>query len=212
MKKLLVIVFVLNFSNNFSQVSFKIHPGASFIKDDLCEIVIGASISFQKENLIYSLEFYSANEVGLFLPDPPQYFNQLGVLIGKKKNRIQYSLGLTVFSGEKRTTNRGSTGGFFSTGLYNSERFSSIGIASKIGFDLIKNKRFLMSIDLNTNLNYKYSAFFPVLSFGYNFNTEYPKEIEGIVVNNAQEEKIAKEELARRKIQLQIKNQEQNLK
>ena len=180
MKKLLLILLCFPLltlaqqtyvpDDNFEQVSFKIHPGASFIKDDLCEIVIGASISFQKENLIYSLEFYSANEVGLFLPDPPQYFNQLGVLIGKKKNRIQYSLGLTVFSGEKRTTNRGNTGGFLSTGLYNSERFSNIGIASKIGFDLIKNKRFLMSIDLNTNLNYKYSAFFPVLSFGYSFN------------------------------------------
>ena len=35
---------------------------------------------------------------------------------------------------------------------------------------------------------------------------EYPKEIEGIVVNNAQEEEIAKEELARAKIKLQIKN------
>ena len=41
--------------------------------------------------------------------------------------------------------------------------------------------------------------------------SEYPKEIEGIVVNNAQEEEIAKEELARRKIQLQIKNHKQNL-
>jgi len=161
-KKLLVIVFVLNFSNNFSQVSFKIHPGAFFIKDDLCEIVIGASISFQKENLIYSLEFYSAEEAGFFLPEPPQYFNQLGVLIGKKKNRIQLSLGLTTFWGEKRTTYRVINN--------NSERFSSVGIASKIGFDLIKNKRFLMSIDLNTNINYKYSAFFPVLSFGYSFN------------------------------------------
>ena len=36
--------------------------------------------------------------------------------------------------------------------------------------------------------------------------SEYPKEIEGIVVNNAQEEEIAKEELARAKIKLQIKN------
>jgi len=37
--------------------------------------------------------------------------------------------------------------------------------------------------------------------------SEYPKEIEGIVVNNAQEEEIAKEELARAKIKLQIKKQ-----
>ena len=36
--------------------------------------------------------------------------------------------------------------------------------------------------------------------------SEYTKEIEGIVVNNAQEEEIAKEELARAKIKLQIKN------
>ena len=86
----------------------------------------------------------------------------MGVLIGKKKNRIQLSLGLTTFWGEKRTTYRVINN--------NSERFSSVGIASKIGFDLIKNKRFLMSIDLNTNINYKYSAFFPVLSFGYSFN------------------------------------------
>ena len=161
---------MLNFLNNFSQVSFKIHPGASFIKDDLCEIVIGASISFEKENLIYSLEFYSASETGLFLPNPPQYFKQLGVLIGKKKNRIQYSLGLTTFWGQKRTSYIGPSGGFLSSGLYNSEQFFNVGIASKIGFDLIKNKRFLMSIDLNTNINYKYSAFFPVLSFGYSFN------------------------------------------
>ena len=89
--------------DNFEQVSFKIHPGAFFIKDDLCEIVIGASISFQKENLIYSLEFYSANEVGLFLPDPPQYFNQLGVLIGKKKKYKRINIGnlKTLLSNKK---------------------------------------------------------------------------------------------------------------
>ena len=34
--------------------------------------------------------------------------------------------------------------------------------------------------------------------------SEYPKEIEGIVVNNAQEEEIAKEELARERIRKQI--------
>lgn len=36
--------------------------------------------------------------------------------------------------------------------------------------------------------------------------SEYPKEIEGIVVNNTQEKEIAKEELAWTKIKLQIKN------
>ena len=60
--------------------------------------------------------------------------------------------------------------GFLSSGVYDSDFFFNVGIVSKIGFDIIKNKRFLMSIDLNTNLNYKYSAFFPVLSFGYSFN------------------------------------------
>ena len=36
--------------------------------------------------------------------------------------------------------------------------------------------------------------------------SEYPKEIEGIIVNNSMEEQIAREELARAKIKLQVKN------
>lgn len=170
MKNILTALACLISVSVLSQVSFKIHPGASFIKDDLCQIVIGASISFQKENLIYSSEFYSASETAWFPRNPPQYFKQLGVLIGKKKNRIQCSVGLTTFWGERRTSYIGPGGGFLSSGVYDSDFFFNVGIVSKIGFDIIKNKRFLMSIDLNTNLNYKYSAFFPVLSFGYSFN------------------------------------------
>ena len=101
MKNILTALAFMISVSVLSQVSFKIHPGASFIKDDLCQIVIGASISFQKENLIYSSEFYSASETAWFPRNPPQYFKQLGVLIGKKKNRIQCSVGLTTFWGER---------------------------------------------------------------------------------------------------------------
>ena len=152
-----------------SQVSFKLHSGTLLINDDVDisiddadYILFGASISFQKENLIYSSEFYSAHEYGFFNPRPHQYFQQIGILIGKKKKRIQYSAGLTIFRGELRTT-----GPYI--GQYPSDYFVNVGIASKMAFDLIKNKRFLMTIDLNTILNFKYSAVFPTLSVGYKF-------------------------------------------
>ena len=160
MKKLLFIIFVLNFLNNFSQISIKIHPGATIIKDELFNSVFGGSISFQKDNLVYSSSFYRAFDTGIFNRAPGSLI-QWGGLVGKKKNRIHYSIGLAGFLVNKVK---------YYQGQRISERIYGLGIVSKFGFNLINNKHFLMSLDLNTNLNFKYPSIFPVLSFGYGFN------------------------------------------
>ena len=45
--------------------------------DDADYILFGASISFQKENLIYSSEFYSAHEYGFLILDLINIFSKL---------------------------------------------------------------------------------------------------------------------------------------
>lgn len=103
----------------------------------------------------------------------------MGGLVGKKKNRIQYFLGLgTLFSDE--SYDLGYYSPVHASTIYN-RNVSYLGIVSKLKYDLIKKKRFLTRIDLNTNLYDRYAdrrengpnfefIFLPTLSFGYIFN------------------------------------------
>ena len=99
-------------------------------------------------------------------------------MVGKKKNRIQYFLGLgTLLSDESYDLGYYST--LYASTIYNTN-ISCLGIVSKLKYDLIKKKRFLTRIDLNANLYDRYAdrnqrgpdfefIFLPTLSFGYIF-------------------------------------------
>ena len=173
-KKLVLVVLLLQFNNQlFSQDvqkidGFGINPkiGPSFSLNYGGGSVMGLEVNILKNKFIYSMDYLGHNKFGTLIGfnDPSQ--NQLSIMLGKYKGekqfRIQYQAGINVFWGQFSSSS--GTQPWIGIGGGSRTPFSTIGVASKIGFKGISSKNVSIGIDLQMNLNAEKILIMPLFS------------------------------------------------
>jgi hypothetical protein len=153
--------------DRYSVDGFSINPKLGFYNPggDDAGFNGGVELNVLKNKFIYSADFYRFDEFVILGPEPSEFYNQIGLMIGKyigdELFRFQYQAGLASFWGLKRTD-------LISQGLfgdkYNSEKFFTIGLTTKLGFKIVPLKFLSIGIDLETNINLENIVFTPMLS------------------------------------------------
>jgi hypothetical protein len=142
----------------------------NWIEDD-AGFMGGAELNVLKNRFIYSLDFYRYEELVIFSPTPSEYYNQIGIMIGKYKGnnlfRFQYQGGLASFWGTKRTDLINKGFGLFSSDKYQSKHFYTVGLIGKFGFKIIPLTFLAIGIDLQTNINLENSVYIPMISIEF---------------------------------------------
>ncbi|MAR68054.1 MAG: hypothetical protein CL833_12475 [Crocinitomicaceae bacterium] len=179
-KKLVLVVLLLQFNNQlFSQDvqkidGFGINPkiGPSFSLTDGGDYwgsVMGLEVNILKNKFIYSIDYLGHNKFGTLIGfnDPSQ--NQLSIMMGKYKGekqfRIQYQAGINVFWGQFSSSS--GTQPWIGIGGGSRTSFSTIGVASKIGFKGISSKNVSIGIDLQMNLNAEKTLIMPLINYAF---------------------------------------------
>lgn len=131
----------------------------------------GAEMNVIYKKIIYSVDFYHCDEFVIMGPKPSEYFNQLGVMIGKYQGdkflRFQYQVGLGSFWGLKRTEFINEGSGWFSSESYESKEFSAIGFIAKLGFKIVPLSFLSLGLDLHANINSEKSIVMPMISIEF---------------------------------------------
>tara|TARA_B100001939_G_scaffold199741_1_gene171692 strand:+ start:874 stop:1419 length:546 start_codon:yes stop_codon:yes gene_type:complete len=176
-KKLVLVVLLLQFNNQlFSQDvqkidGFGINPkiGPSFSLNYGGGSVMGLEVNILKNKFIYSIDYLGHNKFGTLIGfnDPSQ--NQLSIMMGKYKGekqfRIQYQAGINVFWGQFSSSS--GTQPWIGIGGGSRTSFSTIGVASKIGFKGISSKNVSIGIDLQMNLNAEKTLIMPLINYAF---------------------------------------------
>lgn len=129
----------------------------------------GVEINVLKNSFIYSADYYRFDEFTLF-GSTPQYFNQVGFLIGRyrrfKDNRIfrfVYQAGIASIWGLRNEMIREDYGtGEYS--YYQGDNFFTVGLTTKLGIKIIPLTFFSIGVDLQTNINFKYPVYMPMIT------------------------------------------------
>lgn len=128
----------------------------------------GAELNVLRNKFIYSLDYYRYEEFLIFGPDPSEYYNQIGLMIGKYVGdelfRFQYQAGIAPFWGIRRTELIKEGIGIFSSDYHEKENFFTIGITLKLGFKIVPTSFLSIGIDLQTNMNLENTVYMPMLS------------------------------------------------
>jgi len=179
-KKLqLILLAVLLFS--FSDIlfgqnkidGFSISPKlGAFLKIDPNDpaegFMLGIEANVLKNQFLYSINYYYANEWIITGSGPDRYFNQSALLFGRYNTfnffRLEYQAGLAVLWGIKYTEYH-SEG--FLTGYHDTEDFISAGLTMEIGGEFILSKYYSMGTHIQINLNKEMPTIGFVLSFSF---------------------------------------------
>ena len=169
---LLMIIQIDNYGQSlkFNPEGYSINPKLAYYNwtTDDGGFMGGAEINFLQNNYIFSGDYYKYEEWVLFSPTPGEYFNQIGLMIGKYKGnrlfRFQYQAGLASFWGLKRTELIKKGSGFFSSDKYQSDNFFTVGLTTKLGFKIVPLTFLSIGIDLQTNINLENTVYMPMIS------------------------------------------------
>lgn len=176
-KGLLTTIFlIISFIDNYGQ-DFKFNPDGFSINPKLAYynwtnddggFMGGAEINLLQNDFVFSADYYRYEEWILFSPTPGEYFNQIGLMLGKYKGdrlfRFQYQAGLATFWGLKRTELIKEGSGIFSSDKYESDNFFTIGLTTKLGFKIVPLTFLSIGIDLQTNINPENTVYMPMIS------------------------------------------------
>ncbi len=138
---------------------YAINPklGVCYWRSDVTCFGAGAEVSIFKNRFIYSADYYSFGEFSIMGPKPYIGFNQVSAMFGRYTGdeffRIEYQVGAGIFWGTDRPEDE-----------WGGEKFTSAGLTAKIGLKLVPLNFLSLGVDLQTNLNFTHSVFFPLLS------------------------------------------------
>ena len=115
------------------------------------------SLDYQKKNYQWKFRYIGASEFQLFGPDPPESYNDIGVLYGRVANaqNIQLSLsgGLGIVAGTMRGDYISSSGVLFPSSQYETKHVFTVGIPLEAAINYNPFKSFGLGFAVYANLN-----------------------------------------------------------
>jgi hypothetical protein len=161
---ILITIILINKNSIFGQIAidkYSFNPKLGFYnlaKND-GGFVGGAEINVTRKEYLYSLDYYYYKELVIVFGDSPdEYYNQIGLMIGKYYGedlfRLQLQGGIAPIWGLRRTDLVKQGGQFFGD-TYEHESFFTTGLAIKIGFEFNPLNFLGIGFDLQTNINPK---------------------------------------------------------
>jgi len=152
-----------NFSFNSKIGTYSTGAGGGFARS--------VELNAIRKGLLYSIDFYDFSEVNIFGGNLPiERYNQLGLMIGKhygeKLFRLELQAGIAPIWGLRRTDflNRGE--GIFSSDIYDSEKFFTTGLVTKVGLNLNAFRHMGLGLDFQANFNPNNTIIAVLLSVG----------------------------------------------
>jgi len=148
---------------------FSINPKVGFYKanKDKEGFTSGVELNVFNNESLFSADYYRFEEFTLF-KSPDEYFNQIGLMVGKYNEqgnfRFQYQAGLGLMWGLKRSESIAATS-LFNT-EFESENFTTIGFIPKLSIQIIPFSFLSLGIDFQANINKENSVFMPLISIG----------------------------------------------
>ncbi|TXT58644.1 MAG: hypothetical protein BAJALOKI3v1_1240001 [Promethearchaeota archaeon] len=139
----------------------------NWVEDD-AGFIGGVEMNVLKDKFLYSADFYRYEELVIFSPTPAEYYNQIGIMMGKfvgdKLFRFQYQGGIAPIWGIKRTKLVKEGSGILATDYYENKDFFTIGLVTKLGFKIIPTRFLSIGIDLQANINLENPVYMPMIS------------------------------------------------
>ena len=148
---------------------FSINPEVGFYKanKDKEGFTSGVELNVFNNESLFSADYYRFEEFTLF-KSPDEYFNQIGLMVGKYNEqgnfRFQYQAGLGLMWGLKRSESIAATS-LFNT-EFESENFTTIGFIPKLSIQIIPFSFLSLGIDFQANINKENSVFMPLINVG----------------------------------------------
>jgi len=176
-KTLFILVIVMLFSQiSRSQnliESFALNPKSGFYIASKYNkgFIIGMEANLSVNKLVFSIDHLYSEEFVLFSDSPHEFYRQIGLMIGKKYGRgifqIQLTGGLAPIWGRERTELIEDNSDWLSGDLYDTDKFTTVGLVTKVGIKIIPLRFLSIGMDLQTNINPKKSMFMPMLSIEF---------------------------------------------
>ncbi|MFP4026055.1 MAG: hypothetical protein ACLFVR_16155 [Thiohalospira sp.] len=167
---LFAFISVSGQEDNFSIDGFSINPKLgiyNWVEDD-AGFIGGVEFKVLKNKFLYSVDFYRYEELVIFSPTPAEYYNQIGVMMGKfvgeRLFRFQYQGGIAPIWGTKRTKLVKEGSGVFATDYYENKNFFTVGLVTKFGFKIVPSRFLSIGFDLQTNINLENTTYMSMIS------------------------------------------------
>jgi hypothetical protein len=135
--------------------------------EDINGYIAGIEVNAIKKDMIFSVDFYNAEDFNIFGKLPAATYNQFDLLFGKYIDwnifRLQYQGGLGalwgVYPGDLI-----QEGGLFSSDIHEEVSYFTVGVPLKLGFKIMPTRFTSIGLDFQANLNLKNSLYMVMLS------------------------------------------------
>lgn len=180
LKVLCILCFSLLSSNLLAQeflgdYRYAVNPKGgwyNFGRDDEGK-VFGVELNIvNKNNIIYSIDYYNLEEYYLYGDLPSEQFHQVGLMIGKSFGydyfKMQYQGGLALFTGRMRTDELIQEGTDYNNpSVWGEDKITTAGFIAKIGCKVVPFKFMSLGFDIQANFNPKKIIYMPIFSIEF---------------------------------------------